>query len=90
MTDKRTDILNATLTLVSEKGFHGTPTSMIAREADVGTGTIYRYFDNKEDLIDQLYKHLKLQMSKAVLEGFNDELPLREGFRLLWINTIIM
>ena len=43
---------------------------LIAQEANVGTGTIYRYFKNKEDLIDELYKHLKLQMAQAVLEKF--------------------
>ena len=67
MTDKQAAILDATLELVSEKGFHGTPTSAIAQEAGVGVGTIYRYFENKEDLIDELYKQLKLQLAKAIL-----------------------
>ena len=81
MTDKQTAILDATLELVSEKGFHGTPTSAIAQEAGVGVGTIYRYFENKEDLIDELYKRLKLQLAKAVLIGYSANLPLRQRFR---------
>ena len=32
MTDKRTAILKATLKLISENGFHGTPMSQIAEE----------------------------------------------------------
>jgi AcrR family transcriptional regulator len=87
MTDKQTAILDATLGLVSERGFHGTPTSAIAREAGVGVGTIYRYFENKEVLIDELYKRLKLQLAKAMLAGYSADLPLRERFRRIWINT---
>ena len=88
MSDKRTDILNATLKLVSENGFHGTPTSQIAQEANVGTGTIYRYFKNKDELIDELYKHLKREMAQAVMEGYSTDLPMRDRFCHLWTNTV--
>lgn len=87
MSDKQAAILNATLELVSEKGFHDAPTSAIARRAGVGVGTIYRYFETKEYLIDELYKRLKLQLAKAVLVGYSADLPLRQRFRRLWINT---
>jgi AcrR family transcriptional regulator len=88
MPDKRSDILDATLTLVSERGFHDAPTSLIASEAGVGAGTIYRYFDSKDELIDQLYLHLKQQLAEAVLDGFSVDMTLRAGFRLLWMNTV--
>jgi AcrR family transcriptional regulator len=52
--DKKTLILETTLDLISENGFHGTPISMIAEKAGIGAGTIYRYFENKEDLINEL------------------------------------
>ena len=65
MTTKRTAILEATLELISEQGFHGTAMSMIADKAGVGAGTIYRYFDSKEDLITQLYLEIKREKGKA-------------------------
>ncbi len=40
MSDKRDAILKATLNLVSENGFHGTPMSKIAKEAGVSAGII--------------------------------------------------
>jgi len=67
--------------LISERGFHGTPMSMIADKAGVGAGTIYRYFENKEDLILQLYLEIKRETGKALLAGYSEELPLRERFR---------
>ena len=51
MNDKRKDILDATLQLISDQGFHGTPMSQIAAEAGVGAGAIYRYFENKHLLL---------------------------------------
>ena len=88
MTTKRTAILEATLALIAEHGFHGTAMSMIADRAGVGAGTIYRYFDSKEDLITQLYLEIKRQKGKAVLAGYSEDLSLRERFRTLWFNML--
>lgn len=87
MTDKRTAILNATLILVSEHGFHGTPMSKVAEEAGVGAGTIYRYFDSKEALINELFLELKREISQAMMEGINPEASTEEIFRKAWLNT---
>ena len=86
MTTKRTAILEATLALIAEHGLHGTAMSMIADKAGVGAGTIYRYFDSKEDLITQLYLEIKREMGKAILEGYSEDLSLRDRFRILWLN----
>jgi AcrR family transcriptional regulator len=88
MTTKQSAILDATLELIAEHGFHGTAMSMIAQKADVGAGTIYRYFDSKEDLITQLYVEIKQGMGKAVLAGYSEDLSLWEGFRTLWLNML--
>ncbi|MBN2427803.1 MAG: TetR/AcrR family transcriptional regulator [Deltaproteobacteria bacterium] len=79
-TDKRSAILQATLELISENGFHGTPTSMIAERAGVGVGTIYRYFKDKEELIHALYEEMEGKQKIYVLEGYSEEMPFRERF----------
>lgn len=84
MTDKRTAILKATLKLISENGFHGTPMSQIAEEAGVGAGTIYRYFESKEVLIHDLFLEVKREISQAMLsdispEGSTEEISARPG-----------
>jgi AcrR family transcriptional regulator len=88
MTTKRVAILEATLALICEHGFHGTAMSMIADGAGVGAGTIYRYFGSKEDLITQLYLEIKRQKGNAFLEGYSEDLSLRERFRILWLNML--
>jgi AcrR family transcriptional regulator len=88
MTTKREAILDATLALICKRGFHGTAMSMIAERADVGAGTIYRYFDSKQDLITQLYLEIKRQKGNAFLEGYSESVSLRERFRTLWLNML--
>jgi AcrR family transcriptional regulator len=88
MTTKRSAILEATLELVAEHGFHGTAMSMVADRADVGAGTIYRYFESKEDLITQLYLEIKREKGRALLEGYSEHLSLRERFRSLWLSML--
>ena len=66
--DKRNLILDTTLSLLSENGFHGTPISLIAEKANIGAGTIYRYFKNKEELINELFIEIKRRIINMKIE----------------------
>ncbi len=83
--DKRDEIVRAALELIAEQGFHGAPMAMIAERADVGAGTIYRYFENKEVLISELYGEIEDKMHRFILEGYSAEAPFRARF--LHLNT---
>ena len=87
-TDKRALILETTLLLLSKHGFHGTPISMIAQQAGVGAGTIYRYFENKEQLINELFTEIKRRVIRAMLKDYREEGSYKERFKHLWINLI--
>ncbi|MBN1266725.1 MAG: TetR/AcrR family transcriptional regulator [Anaerolineales bacterium] len=87
MQEKRRKILDATLKLISQFGFHGTPMSLIAEQAGVGAGTIYRYFENKEALIMKLFLKLKAEISQEMLNGFDSTRPPEQVFRQVWLNT---
>jgi AcrR family transcriptional regulator len=78
--DKRDEIVRAALELIAEHGFHGAPMAMIADRAGVGAGTIYRYFENKDVLINGLYQDLEVKIFQAVLDGYGPEKPLRDRF----------
>ena len=60
---------------------NNTPMSMIAREANVGPGTIYRNFENKEALINELFLELKLRISEPMLAGFSEGRTTEEIFQ---------
>ena len=87
MSDKREAILAATLQLVSERGFHDAPMSLIAKEAGVSAGIIYHYFDSKEDLIHALFIQAKRDFGAAVSAGYDSALPLREQFWRMMSNA---
>jgi AcrR family transcriptional regulator len=84
--DKRAAILETTLGLLSERGFHDTPMSMIAKQSGVSTGIIYHYFSGKEELIQELYREIKLCMLHTVAEGFGEPATFQERYLLLWRN----
>lgn len=78
--DKRDEIFRAALELIAENGFHGAPMAMIAERANVAAGTIYRYFENKDVLITELYRELEGKIKGLILEGYSTEKPIRERF----------
>ena len=79
--DKRTAILEATLRLISENGFHGAAMSKVAKEAGVSAGIIYHYFDSKDDLINELYKYIKQKFGEAIAGSFDENQPLKIQIR---------
>lgn len=64
--DKRRIILDAALTVFAERGFHGTAVPEVAAAAGVGTGTLYRYFANKEALVNEVYRDAKTRLAAAL------------------------
>jgi len=82
--DKREAIMTAALELFVERGFFGTAVPEIADRAGVGAGTIYRYFDSKEALVNALYRQEKLHFAHVVLDDFPPTAPTRDQFRMLW------
>ena len=82
--DKREAIMSAALDLFVERGFFGTAVPEIADRAGVGAGTIYRYFDSKEALVNALYRQQKLHWAHVVLDDFPAMAAAREQFRTLW------
>ncbi|MDP3313800.1 TetR/AcrR family transcriptional regulator [Lutibacter sp.] len=83
---KRFALLNATLHLVNNQGFHDAPMSKIAKMAEVSPATIYIYFENKQDLINQLYLEMKASFSAFAFNNYNEETCVMESFKQIWFN----
>ena len=78
--DKRDDILQSALKLLAEQGFHGAPMARIAEHAGVGTGTIYRYFENRDALILAVHRMINDELMGFLFHHYPEEQPLRECF----------
>jgi len=77
--NKRDDVLQSALEIISEHGFHGSPMSMIAEKAGVGAGTIYCYFKSKDELIIEINRTLEEEMLSAIEKNhpFNKDVKKR-------------
>ena len=78
---KREDVLEATLKLTAEKGFVGTSTANIAEEANVGMGTIYRYFKSKDVLLTALFNELRTKFIELIVSNYNFEINPHSNFK---------
>lgn len=87
--DKRKDLLAAALRLFAENGFHGTPTSKIAKEAGVANGTLFHYYKTKEDLIVSLYIDVKTRMSEYIEANAEKEKSIRKNFRNQYMQVML-
>jgi TetR/AcrR family transcriptional regulator, repressor of fatR-cypB operon len=75
--DKREAILAAALALFAERGFHGTAVPQIAARAQVGAGTIYRYFASKEAIVNALFRRWKAALAAVLADGLGEDQPPR-------------
>ncbi|MEP6927973.1 MAG: TetR/AcrR family transcriptional regulator [Ginsengibacter sp.] len=83
---KREAILKSTLELIKDNGFHGTPISLIAKNAGVASGTIYHYFPSKDDIIMELHYQIKNEMVAAMFNGAGTKKEYKQQFFEGWIN----
>jgi TetR/AcrR family fatty acid metabolism transcriptional regulator len=73
--DKHERILNAAVRVFAKKGFHGTRVAEIAKAAGVADGTIYLYFQSKDDVLVSLFE----DRVERLLTYMRDELPKCPG-----------
>lgn len=88
MSDKRTQVLEASIDLFAEEGFWNTPTTRIAKHAGVGTGTLFNYFSSKDGLIDEVYMQLKKEWGGHILAGWPADASVREQLEHMWFRYL--
>src|SRR5258707_15248842 len=82
--DKRNAILEAATRLFAERGLTDAPTSEISKQAGVAEGTLFTYFKTKDDLINALYRELKLELADAMMSDFPRKRNVRTKLRYVW------
>jgi len=83
--DKKQRIIITMLELVVKQGVHATPMSQVAKEANVAVGTIYHYFENKNQIIEELYMMI-VQDYGVVLMANLPEKDFKAQFETMWLN----
>ncbi|MFN2377238.1 MAG: TetR/AcrR family transcriptional regulator [Candidatus Binatia bacterium] len=82
--DKREALLRAALELFAERTYGATPVPEIAARAHVGTGTVYRHFQSKEALANEVFRLCKTAMHDALRKALSGGGSEKERFLRLW------
>jgi AcrR family transcriptional regulator len=81
---KRERILRAALDVFARAGMDGSIVPEIARAADVGVGTLYRYFSNKEELVNEVFRDTKRKLKLRLTDGLDLGQAPRKLFDDFW------
>jgi AcrR family transcriptional regulator len=81
--DKHNAILSAATEVFAERGLSA-PTSAISRAAGVAEGTLFTYFSTKDELVNALYREIKLELADAMMSDFPRRASVRQRFQHVW------
>ena len=83
---KKKVILDSTLQLIAEKGFHGMSMGELAKHAAISPGTVYVYYKSKNELIIDLFNIIRHEMEEAILDGYSADEDIQSKFTILVTN----
>jgi AcrR family transcriptional regulator len=81
--DKRNAILSAAIRIFAERGL-GAPTAAITSAAGIAEGSLFTYFKTKDELINALYRELKLELADAMMSSFPRKQSVRHRLEHVW------
>lgn len=71
--DRRKMILDAASQSFAQFGYKATTMELVAKIANVGKGTIYTFFSNKDELFDEILSLALKEMIRALEQGIKEE-----------------
>ena len=81
--ERRDSILDAALTVFVRYGYHATKLTDISHEAGCSVGTLYTYFENREELLAAVLQKVQAEIGNA------SDGPLEEDFsRLSFVDAL--
>lgn len=82
--DKKQAIFESMLDLIRDHGFHGASMSLVAKNAAVAAGTIYHYFESKEQLICALYQYNRERVVSVISAALKGDDRYKDKFFRVW------
>lgn len=87
--ETREKILETTRILFREKGYHETTMNDIVQKSETSKGTIYYYFDNKQELFETMINEIASRHFNEIEEVIEDDaLTVKEKIRHMLSITI--
>jgi len=81
--EKEKSIKEAVVKLILQLGFHGTSISKIAKEAGVSPATVYIYYENKEVMLQDIYREYSEEIFDYLLSMVYKDMDGHELIEIL-------
>lgn len=81
---KQKQVVDAARRLLATEGLHGMSIKLLVKESGVAAGTIYLHFEDKQDIVRQVYASVLHEVGQAISRNHDDEKPLFEQYQSLW------
>jgi len=89
--DKPQQIIEAAVRVFARKGYYSSRVSDIAREAGIAAGTIYLYFDTKQEILITLFREKMAEFVSALRKSIAEESdPVAKVKRLVRLHFEIL
>jgi len=85
--NRRAALLNAATKVFAEHGLSA-PTSLISNTAQVSEGSLFTYFKTKEELINALYREIRLDLAAAIMDDFPRKAGIRIRLEHVWMRWV--
>ena len=83
----KNDIIKSAQKIFAQKSYEKVTLDEIAEEAEYGKGTIYNYFEGKEDLFVNVIQHGLSQMEENITKVINENMNCREQLEKILIEV---
>lgn len=86
--NKEEAIREKAIEMIVKEGFDGLSMNKLAKAAGVSPATIYIYYKNREDLLNQLFMEAQKAFADAALKNFDPDLNFEDGLWIQWKNRL--
>lgn len=86
--DTRSRVIEYAIELFVKQGLQQTSMAQLSEESGIAVGTIYYYFESKNDLIEKTYLYISEKYGVAVKAGEDEyKLPYKKQFKNIWLKS---
>lgn len=86
--NKEQDIRNATVAEVAAVGSTAVSVNKIAKRAGISVGTIYRFYETKDDLLFAVYLAVKTDIHQAIMGVTHAQQQTEDKIRAMWFGLL--
>ncbi len=86
--EKAQKAIDAAIDLFGQYGIDNTSTQAIAKHAGIGNGTLFKYFETKNELIREAYCNVKLEAVARIKQGLQPTDTFEHMMRVIWRNYL--